>query len=177
MAKERDSITELDTLYKLMILYMLDSTDQFMTKAQISEFILSRGYTDYFNLNIIINEMIDTELIRSKTKRNHINLEITEEGRRTLGEFSTRVSEEIKKEITDYLKEKEYDLRNKISVQTNYYKNVSDSYTAELFINEDNSELVSIKLILPSEENAVSVCRNWDKKSAEIYKALMQQLL
>ena len=106
MAKERDSITELDTLYKLMILYMLDSTDQFMTKAQISEFILSRGYTDYFNLNIIINEMIDTELIRSKTKRNHINLEITEEGRRTLGEFSTRVSEEIKKELRIILRKR-----------------------------------------------------------------------
>ncbi|MBQ7563100.1 MAG: DUF4364 family protein [Lachnospiraceae bacterium] len=175
--KNRDSNSELYTSCKLMILYMLDNAGQFMTKASISDFILGQGYVDYFELNLIINEMIDTELIRSQTKRNHINLEITEEGERTLAEFQNRITAESKKRITDYLLEKEYDLRNKTSVQSNYYKNLSDSYTAELFINENNSELVSVKLQLPSEENAIAVCRNWEKKSPEIYKTLMQQLL
>ena len=177
MVKDRDSIPEFYTRCKLMILFMLDSADQFITKASISDFMLGQVGVDYFNLNIIINEMIETELIRSQTKRNHINLEITDEGRKTLGEFPNRISGEDKKRITDYLLEKEFDLRNKTSVQSNYYRNLTDNYIAELFINENNSELVSVKLLLPSRENAVSICKNWEKRGAEIYKTIMQQLL
>ncbi len=35
------------TLYKLIILYMLNKVD-FLTNSQISEFILDEGYTTYF---------------------------------------------------------------------------------------------------------------------------------
>ena len=37
------------TLYKLMILYMLDRAAFALTNAQISEFFLSRSYTNYFS--------------------------------------------------------------------------------------------------------------------------------
>ena len=38
------------TLYKLIILYMLDKVDFPLTNAQISGFILDKGYTTYFKL-------------------------------------------------------------------------------------------------------------------------------
>ena len=43
-------------LYKLMILYMLDRVDFPLTGSQISQFILDKGYTTYFNLQIALNE-------------------------------------------------------------------------------------------------------------------------
>ena len=41
-------MSETFTLYKLIILYMLDKVDFPLTNAQISEFILNKGYTTYF---------------------------------------------------------------------------------------------------------------------------------
>lgn len=38
------------TLYKLIILYMLDRVDFPLTNSQISSFLLDRGYTNYFTL-------------------------------------------------------------------------------------------------------------------------------
>ena len=38
------------TLYKLMILYMLNSSNYPLTNARISEFMLQKGYATYFNL-------------------------------------------------------------------------------------------------------------------------------
>ena len=37
------------TLYKLIILYMLNKVDFPLTNSQISEFILDEGYTTYLN--------------------------------------------------------------------------------------------------------------------------------
>ena len=51
------------TLYKLIILYMLQKVNFPLTNAQISDFILDRGYTNYFHLQQAISEMLDTHLI------------------------------------------------------------------------------------------------------------------
>ena len=48
-------------LYKLMILYMLDRVDFPLTGSQISQFILDKGYTTYFNLQIALNELIEND--------------------------------------------------------------------------------------------------------------------
>ena len=58
------------TLYKLIILYMLEKVDFPLTNAQISGFVLDKGYTNYFHLQQAISELIDSNLIEAKTIRN-----------------------------------------------------------------------------------------------------------
>ena len=41
------------TLYKLIILYMLERAKLPLTNAQISDFILENDYTNYFNIQSI----------------------------------------------------------------------------------------------------------------------------
>ena len=72
------------TLYKLIILYMLEKVDFPLTNAQISGFVLDKGYTTYFHLQQAISELIDSELIESKTIRNSSYFEITAQGKQTL---------------------------------------------------------------------------------------------
>ncbi|MCR4656035.1 MAG: DUF4364 family protein [Lachnospiraceae bacterium] len=177
MKGSRENLSELNILYKFMILYMLERADQPVSKTQIYDFMLSREYTDYFTVNEVINEMIDTGFIKSQTKRNRSHLELTDEGRKILVLFPSRIKPEIKKEIDDYLLEKEYDLKNEVSIQSNYYKGVSGDYIAELTAREKNSELMTIRVSVPSAESAESVCLNWERNNQEIYKALMQKLL
>ena len=53
-------MTEALTLYKLMILYMLERVDFPLTNSQISEFILDKGYTNYFAVQQAVNERFPT---------------------------------------------------------------------------------------------------------------------
>ena len=56
-------MAEAFTLYKLIILYMLDKVDFPLTNSQISEFVLDKGYTDYFKLQQALSELADGGLI------------------------------------------------------------------------------------------------------------------
>ena len=54
------------TLYKLIILYMLDKVDFPLTNAQISGFILDKGYTTYFKLQQALSELTESGFIREE---------------------------------------------------------------------------------------------------------------
>ena len=136
------------TLYKLIILYMLDRVNFKMTRSQLSGFILEKEYTNF----------------------------ITEEGRKTLSYFGNRISDTIKKDIDDFLAEKKVELKNESSVTAAYYRATNGEYEVSLVARERDRELVNIRLAVADEEIAVAVCENWYKKNGGIYKYLVGEL-
>lgn len=164
------------TLYKLIILYMLNRVTFPMTKAQISDFILEKEYTNFLTLQQVIAELIDTHLIDAQSIRNRTHLVITEEGKETLGFFENRISPAIKEDINAFFEEKEYALRNEVSILSDYYKSTSGEYEAHLIAKEKGIHLVDITLSVPTEDTASAICDNWQKKNQEIYRKLIEQL-
>ena len=142
------------TLYKLIILYMLNRVTIPLTNAQISDFMLERDYTNFLTLQQAI----------------------TEEGIQTLYYFDNRIGDSIKKEIDSYFLENELTLRNEVSIQSNYYKSTSGEFEAHLIAKDRNISLVDITLSVPNEEVAVSICDNWQNKNEAIYQYLIREL-
>ena len=87
------------TLYKLMILFMLDNLDFPLTNSQLSEFFVNHGYTSYFHLQQAISELVESEFVRTETIRNTTNYHLMESGKEALSMFHTQISEPIKKDI------------------------------------------------------------------------------
>ena len=83
------------TLYKLMILYMLNSSNYPLTNARISEFMLQKGYATYFNLQTALSELSETGLIVSENTMNSSFFKSTEEGKRTLELLSNDINHSI----------------------------------------------------------------------------------
>lgn len=164
------------TLYKLIVLYMLNRVNFPMTAAQVSEIILEKEYTGFLTLQQAISELTDAGLITSETIRNRTLLTITGEGQETLNFFQNRISDAIKEEINAYLKEKEYSLRNEISVQGDYYKSTSGEYEAHLIAKDHKINLIDITLSVPDETTASAICDNWLTKNQQIYQYLIQEL-
>ena len=164
------------TLYKLIVLYMLDRVTFPLTTAQISDFVLEKEYTNFLTLQQVTNELTEAGLIASQTIRNRTHLNITSEGQETLLFFQNRISETIKTEINEYLSKNEFTFRNEVSVTGNYYKSTSGEYEAKLIAKDRGVPLVDITLSVPTEEMAASICDNWQKKNQEIYKYLTEQL-
>lgn len=164
------------TLYKLIVLYLLDKVSFPLTKAQVSDLVLEKEYTNFLTLQQVFNELIESGLVSAKTLVNRTHLQITEEGRDTLSYFENRISDAIKDDISEYLKKNELEMRNESSIQSNYYKAVNGEFETELNAVDKDVNLVSIHLTVPTEELAISICENWQKRNKEIYQYLTTAL-
>ena len=164
------------TLYKLIVLYMLNRVTFPLTKAQIGDFILEREYTNFLTLQQAIAELIDAGLVNAKSNRNRTHLVITDEGRATLSYFQNRINDSIKEEIDGFFNANELEMRNEVSILADYYKSVSGEYEAHLVAKEKDVTIVEITMSVPDEDTASAICANWHKKNQDIYQYLTGQL-
>ncbi|MDE6620233.1 MAG: DUF4364 family protein [Lachnospiraceae bacterium] len=164
------------TLYKLIVLYMLNKVTFKLTYSQISNFILEKEYTNFMTLQQVIADLQDTELIRTDSSLNRTLFSITEEGRNTLSYFGNRIGDAIIADIDAFLAEKHLELKNEAAITAKYYKTTSGEYEAELSASEKNVELVNIKISVPAEDMAETICESWYSKNEQIYKYLMETL-
>ena len=122
-------MSEAFTLYKLIVLYMLEKVDFPLTNGQISEFILEKGYTKYFTLQQAISEMVSAGFIREESTHNRTLYHLTDEGTETIQFFKSNISPAIRKDIDTFITEKAYELKNEVSVKADYYPNKTGDFS------------------------------------------------
>ncbi len=163
-------------LYKLIVLYMLDRVDFPLTKAQIGDFILEKEYTNFMTLQKVIAELIDSKLVTAQSFRNRTHLKLTKDGKNTVHFFENDINSEIREEIDKFLKDNSLELRNEISIISDYYKSTSGEWEAHLIAKDKDINLIDMTISVPVEEAAANICDNWNKKNREIYQYLVKQL-
>lgn len=147
-----------------------------ITKAQVADFILEQEYMDFFTLQQVFAQLTNSQMISAKSVRNRTHLAITEEGRETLYLFQNRISSTTKDKIDRFFRENELQMRNEVSILSDYYKSTSGEYEAHLRATERGVQLVDITLSVPDEETAAAICDNWQKKNQAVYQRLIEQL-
>ena len=165
------------TLYKLMVLYMLDNLDFPLTNSQLSEFFVNHGYTYYFHLQQAVNELIDSTFIRGELIRNTTHYYLTSAGTEALRMFESKISDAIKNDILAYFKEKKYQLRKEVNITADYYPIKKGEYMVEALIKERGVTLMELKINVVSKEQAIAVCDKWADKSDKVYCQVMETLL
>ncbi|HWT27476.1 MAG TPA: DUF4364 family protein [Mobilitalea sp.] len=164
-------------LYKLMILYILNRVNFPLTNAQLTAFILEKEYTNYFNLQRAISELLDDAFISVKTIRNSSLYRITDTGKETLLFFDNMISAGIKEDIEIYLQENKYELQEEVSTPADFYQVKKGEFAAHLSVIERDTPIIDLTLTVTTEEEASKICNNWREKSSEVYTYLMISLL
>lgn len=170
-------MSETFTLYKLIILYMLDKVDFPLTNGQISEFILDKGYTNYFKLQQTISEMVDAHFIHEEITHNRTLYHLTEEGRETIHFFNNKLSSAIKDDIDAFFHEHKYELKNEVAVKADYFPTANQEFSVRCQVIENHMSLVDLTLTVPTEHEAEIIANNWRHRSEDIYAFLMKNLL
>ena len=165
------------TLYKMIVLYMLNRSDVTLSKSQIYDFILENEYTTFLTLQEVFGEMRDQKLVVEKISRNRTYLELTDEGKEALRFFITEINPAIIQQVDDFLKKNRIRLRNESSILADYLKRTSGEYEAHLMAKENGEAIIDLKLAVPTEEMAAFVCDRWQKESQTIYQYLVDRLL
>lgn len=164
-------------LYKLIILYILSRVDFPLTNAQLTAFILEKEYTNYFNIQRAISDLLEDEFISVKTIRNSSLYSITESGSKTLLFFDNLISSGIKEDIEKYLAENKYKLKEEVSTPADYTQIRKGEFSVRLSVIERDTPIIDLSVIVPTEEEASAICNNWSEKSSEVYAYLMSVLL
>ena len=170
-------IADPSTLYKLMILYILDTSEFPRTNSQVCEFLLDKGYTTYFTTQAAISDLIEAQFISVEYKNNSSYYHLTASGQETLEAFSSSISDGIKTDVRSYLADKHYALRRTNEVTADYLPKKNQEFEVELSLKDGKETLVNLQLTVPTEMQAELICDHWHKKSSEIYNYLMTTLL
>ena len=177
--KERNTIMNDNLkLYKLIVLYLLNEVDFPMTTAQISEFILEQEYTTFFKLKEALDEMVESDFLKVEDTHNRTLYHLTVEGAKTIEFFGNKISPAIQEDIEAFLKEKHYDLKEESGVKANYFFNEEEGeYHVRCRIVENSSNLIDLKLVVPTEKEAEAIVNGWLTDYEEIYAMLLSKLL
>lgn len=165
------------TLYKLMILYMLDHVNFPLTNSQLTDFFLDHEYTTYFTLQQALNELKEAGLIRMESTHNSSRYEITKEGDDTLSFFGNNISLAIIEDIDSYLKENKFRLRNEVGVISDFYKSTNQDYIVHCEVREGKSVLIGFDLSVPDKDQAETMASHWKERSQDIYAYVMKTLM
>lgn len=147
-----------------------------LTTAQISRFILEKEYATYITLQQVIRQLLEAHLISAQTMHMRTHLSITEGGIEMLNFFEDRINDNIQEELKLFLKDQEQTFCDELSIQSGYVKSKHNEFETTLLLREKNIDLLNITLSVPTEEIALSICENWDKKNEEIYQYIVDSL-
>lgn len=164
-------------LYKLIILYILNRVSFPLTNAQLTAFILEKEYTNYFNIQRAISDLIDDAYITTKTIRNSTLYRITDNGNQTLLFFDNMISSAIKEDIEAYLSQNKYELQEEVSTRADFNQMKKGEFAAHLCVVEREIPIIDLTLTVTTEKEALAICNNWKENSSDIYAYLMSVLL
>lgn len=167
---------ETSMLYKLTILYILHRVDFPISNSQISNFILENDFTDYFNIQQIMGELIDDDYVKRETVRNKTLYRITDAGEVALKLLSRELSPAMKADVDSYIAANKIKFREELSVLSNFYQIGINHYNAHLVIDENSEHILELNIATTTEDEAERICVNWEKTSNVLYPIIMNTL-
>lgn len=170
-------ISEALTTYKLLVLYMIDVINYPLSNAQISDFILGHGYTDYFNVQQAISELLESNLIEATKVQHSTRYTLSEAGSETLRLLINTIPSAIRNDAKQYLRENNFSIRETNSIVVNYKKLENEEYLVHLRVDEDHIPLIELNITIASEDAAKKMCDNWKACSQEIYSHIISTLI
>ena len=169
--------TDATTLYKLMVLYMLNKVNFPLSNSQIAEFMLDRQYTNYFTLQEVLNSLANDGFVQILTYRSSTQYKLTREGIDTISFFDSKISPAIREDIDKYLKENKYDLKCELGTTSDYYKSTGGDYIVHCQVKEGNTNLIELNIAVPLEQQADAMCAKWKDASQDIYDFVIHKLM
>ena len=169
---------EPETLYKLMIMHMLNKVDFPLTNTQIAQFFLENEYTTYFSVQRSINELIENGFVFLNVNRNTSYYHLTSEGRESLKFFENKIPNQIVDDVDMFLIENKYELRNEAGTVSDYYRAANGDYIVHCQVKEGDSTLIELNIATPDKDIASKMCANWQDKdtSQKIYQYVLDNL-
>ncbi len=171
-------MADIDLVYKLIVLRILDRVDFAVSNVQITTFFTEYGYTDYFKAQLALNDVADSSLANVTKSHGNTSYTLSSEGKKTLELFIDRITEDIDSDITSYLNDNELRMKEEQSVVADYFPVEPKGYTVNCKIvnNSTNRTTYEVNCFVPTKEQAEAICNNWKAKYEKMYLEFLDEL-
>ncbi len=171
------SMSDPKLTYKLIILHFLLKSESPLTFTIISDFIIENGYTHYFNVQNAFSELCDDNMIQAEKTYNTSYYHVTDTGKQYYDYFISKLSSSIRKEIEKYLLDNKKKIHHEIDYHTDYTRTRSGGYLTSCSLRESGNMIYQNQIYVATEEEAIRICENWEKKADELYTMSILQLM
>lgn len=165
------------TLYKLMILSMLEQSDAPLTNTMLSDFFLGKEYTSYFTLQEALHELDESQFIQQESSHNNIQYSITPAGLESLHFFENKINSEIQADIKQYMRDNQIPIAATTSAVADYYMTPEKKYAVHCQLREKGIPQLDLTLNVLNKAQAEVICANWKRQTDDIYMLLFDHLL
>ena len=161
---------------KLLVLYVIKSLKQAISKTQLTEIILENNFINYFTLQQYISELETAKFVEYIEKNDKKLITITTKGENVLSIFNDRISP-IKRDIIDNYISKTIDsIKKELTIHSDYTIEKNNSFIVDLKALEDETLLIDLKISVPTKKQATSLCNRWKENPSDIYTKIVQVL-
>ncbi len=167
---------QLRTLYKLMTMYTLSRVDFALTNSQITNVFLDLGYTNYFNVQYTLGDLVSSNLVHEEIYPDYRYYMLTDEGRESIEALKSSLASSIRSDIDEYLRENRLEFREALATRAEYYRTTEGDYAVRCRVMEHTTALIDLTLTVPNETQAKIVSKEWKEKSQDVYAYIIHTL-
>ncbi len=164
------------TVYKLIILYMLDRAEGEVTQGMLSSFLLESGYANFVSLAESYAQLEKQGLVRIVLRGDKKFLNLTDAGLQALGFFGARLSPQIRSQADAWLVENGRQIREDREVTAVYERMTSGVYEVRMSVKEKDATILEVKIAVPDAASAEAIAGKWPEKNTDIYQYLIENL-
>ncbi len=169
-----------DLLYQLIVLFVFDKMDIALDDSTVLNIccVQNSWLAPIFCMDAL-QKLVKSNFINkiSRGRKQNPLYTLTSDGRVCLANFYPRIPESMRQEISDYVRENRMAFKRQQEYTHTYYKNYDGTYTVWLRIKDPSATLLDLKFVVANHKTAKYIHENWEKKAANVYLMLRDQLL
>ncbi len=175
-----------ETVKKLILLFVLDRMEIPLTEESIVDICTNRNeWLTYMDCQDALAKLLVSNLICKLTSADvevdpkDIRYTITLDGRNCLAHFYNRIRQHTREDIAEYAKQNRMVFKRKQEYVYEYFKNNDGTHTLVLRIKDPTlgASTFEIRLKATTRNIAVSAGKKWEKKAAQIYEYIFENLI
>lgn len=171
MAKIGFIHNELDL--KLLVLYIMSHAAEPITFFQLLEIAMCDAGVDYFSLTQAVTHMVETGQLERQGER----YLITDKGRRNSEICESSLPYSVRMHCDESLIRMNQLLRQEAQLQSSVSPNPDGTYTLHLCLNDVDTPLLKLDLLVPSTQQADVMTKNFRADPAGLYLHLTHLLM
>lgn len=161
---------------KLLLLYLIKTSQVPFTNNEITEFMLERNYMNYFLVQQYLSELLDSNFIEIINEGGEDIYSIVEKGEIALSYFEERIPDQVKAELNDEFVKIEHEEKIETEILTEYYKKKNNQFVVNLKLVENEDTLFSVYLDVATKKQADLICHRWKNNTEYIYQNIINLL-
>ncbi len=163
---------------KFAILYTIEKNTEPITMPELCDILTwEKQVMNYFDLALMLNELIDDGFVESKFYRDERSFSLSERGAETNSFFFERVPGSIRKRIDKVISERKFEEQvNPNAVYTEVVPIAPHQYMACLNMLDANLPMLELKVHAGSRAEAEKAAKTLKAKADEIYGEIINKI-